>query len=158
PDHLETYHALLDAYEDWDQSKQAAAVAHRLLKKFPDDFDTVMFLSEYHFRRNEPVPALEYAQRARALKPLDEAAAQHEWAVQMLMSRELAFKGRWEEGRAAFAAAERAWPAWGETFHYKARRAVFELKAGQAERAEALIAAAEKTLAEPTPLWLALVI
>ena len=55
-------------------------------------------------------------------------------------------------------AAERAWPELSRTFHFLARRAVFELKAGQAERAEALIAEAQERLAEPTPLWLALLI
>lgn len=158
PTHRDTYHALLDAYQEWDQPEPAAAVARRLLEKFPDDFETLMFLSEHHFRRDDPVPALEYAQRARALKPLDPAAAQHEWAVHVLMSRHLAFQGCWDEGRAEFAAAERAWPEWNQTFHFLARQAVFELKAGQADRAETLIAEAQEHLAEPTPLWLALLI
>ena len=63
-----------------------------------------------------------------------EAAAQHEWAVHVLLSRHLAFQGCWDEGRAEFAAAERVWPEWNQTFHFLARQAVFELKAGQADR------------------------
>ena len=39
-----------------------------------------------------------------------------------------------------------------------ARKAVFELKAGQAGLAEKYIAAAQEPLVEPTPLWLALLI
>src|SRR5512135_3191755 len=158
PAHRDTYHVLLDAYQGWDQPEQAAAVARRLLEEAPDDFEAIMFLSEHHFRRDDPVPALEYVRRARELKPLDPSAAQHEWAVHVLMSRHLAFQGRWDEGRAEFAAAERAWPEWNQTFHFLAREAVFDLKAGPPDRAEALIAAAQERLAEPTPLWLALLI
>ena len=72
--------------------------------------------------------------------------------------RDLAIKGRWDEGRAAFEAAERLRPDESRGLHFRARRAVFELKAGQAERAEALIAEALQALPEATPLWLALLI
>jgi tetratricopeptide (TPR) repeat protein len=158
PDHRPTYRALMDAYEDWDRPDDAATVARRLLERFPDDFEAVMFLTNYHFRGQEPDPALEYAKRARALKPLDEHAIANEWAVQVLRARDLAIKGRWDEGRAAFEAAERLRPDESRGLHFRARRAVFELKAGQAERAEALIAEALQALPEATPLWLALLI
>jgi tetratricopeptide (TPR) repeat protein len=158
PDHRPTYHALMGAHEEWNQPDDAATVARRLLERFPDDFGAVMFLTDYHFRRQEPDPALEYVQRARALKPLDEQAIANEWAVQVLRARDLALRGRWDEGRAAFEAAERLRPVESLGLHFRARRAVFELKAGQAERAEALIAEALQALPEATPLWLALLI
>lgn len=158
PTHREAYRDLLEAYDDWKWPEPAAATARRLLEVFPDDFETAMYLARYHFRRDEAARALEYALRARALKPLDEGAAQEEWAARVALARQRAGEKRWDEGRAEFAAAERAWPAQNENVHYLARKAVFELKAGQPERAEALIAEAQTRLVEPAPLWLALLI
>jgi tetratricopeptide (TPR) repeat protein len=156
PKRRATYQALFDAYEEWGQPEQAAATARRLLAAFPDDFDSVMFLSDHHFKRNEPDPALEYAQRARALKPLDQAAVGEEWAARVLRARQLALKGRCDEGRVELETAERLSPEQSQAMLSQARKAVFELKAGQTERAESFIAAAQERLVEPTPLWLAL--
>src|SRR5262249_44786957 len=81
-----------------------------------------------------------------------------EWAVRMIRARSLAHQGRWDEGRAEFAAAEAVSPEACSSFHYHARRAVFELKAGQTERGDALITESQEELPEATPLWLALLI
>ncbi len=156
PTHRATYQQLIDAYREWEEPEKVASVARRLLEAFPDDYETLMLLSDHHFQRDEPAPALEYVQRARALKPLDEMAALQEWGARVALARHLALQGRWDEGRAEFAAAERARPDKSQEFHYLARKAVFELKGGEPDRAEALITEAIDRLAEPTPLWLAL--
>ena len=158
PTHRPTFRALLEAYQAWDRVDDGAAVARRLLKSFPDDFDAASWLSMYHFKRQEPEPALELARQARALKPLDATAVENEWAIQILRARDFALKGRWDEGRAAFEAADQLLPERSGDLHLRARRAIFELKAGQPEPADALIAVAQEGLPEATPLWLALLI
>ena len=84
--------------------------------------------------------------------------ARDEYAVRVLRARTLALQGRWDEGRAELAAGGLAWPEEAKWLHYQARRAIFELKAGQTERGEALILEIQDGLTEATPLWLALLI
>ena len=158
PGHSPTYHALIKTYKNWDRPDDAAAVARRLLKSFPNDFDGLVFLFDHHFRRQEPDLALQYAQRARTLKPLDQTTIDNEWAVHILRARELALKSHWDEGRAEFEAAAQLRPDLVTTLHVQARRAVFEFKAGQAERSATLIADALKSLPEAAAFWLALLI
>lgn len=158
PNHRPIYHALTNAYKGWDRPDDVAVVARRLLEKFPDDFDAVMLLATHHFKREEPDLALQYGRQARALKPLDEQADVSEWAIHLLRARVLALKGRWDDGRAEFEEAERLQPEKSQSLHVRARRAVFEFKAGQAERAESLIADTQVNLSEATPLWLTLLI
>ena len=156
PKHLETYEALLRAYRNWKQSEKAEATAQRLLEAFPDHLDTLRFLSDLYFKRDDPVPALEFARCARALKPLDPALSLSEWAANLMQARHHALAGRWDEGRAVFEAADRLRPEKRDDYHLLARKTAFEIKAGQADQAEQLIREAQAHLVEPTPLWLAL--
>jgi tetratricopeptide (TPR) repeat protein len=158
PDHRDTHRALIEAYRARGRPEDAAAAARRLLEVDANDFPAVALLLDHHYQRDELEPALEYALRARALKPLDVTTARNEWAVHVARTRWLAIQERWDEGRAEFAAAELASPADSRMLHYQARRALFELKAGQTERAEALINDLQESLADPAPLWLALFI
>ncbi|MCA1686817.1 MAG: hypothetical protein LC745_12785, partial [Planctomycetia bacterium] len=158
PGHPATYESLRDAYDEWDQPEKAAAVNRRLLQAHPDDFDALMGLAEYHFRRDEPAEALGHARRARALKPLDRKAVQSEWACHTAMARRLALDGRWDEGRVEFESARTVEPELSGGFHFLARRAVFELKAGQPEHAQRYVAEAVDLMPEPTPVWFALLI
>ena len=73
-----------------------------------------------------------------------------------MQARHHALSRRWDEGRSAFEVADRLRPEARDNYHLLARKAAFEFKAGQAERAEQLIAEAKAHLVEPTPLWLAL--
>ncbi|MEA2631738.1 MAG: hypothetical protein QOE66_1957, partial [Chloroflexota bacterium] len=140
------------------QPDQAVAAARRLGERFPDELDPLLFHANHHIGRDEGVPALEAVGRARALRPLDESATNLEWMAHIVLARQLAIQGRWDEGRAEFAAAERVSPESSRRYTLLARKAVFELKAGQAGLAEKYIAAALEPLVEPTPLWLALLI
>lgn len=156
PRHLETHELLLRAYHYWGQPEEAEAAARRLLEVSPDHLEALRFLADYHFQRDDAGPALEFARRARALKPLDPALALGEWAALLMQARHHALARRWGEGRSAFEAADRLRPEARDDYHLLARKAAFEFKAGQAERAEQLIAEAKAHLVEPTPLWLAL--
>lgn len=158
PHRLETYLALRDAYLDWNQPDQVVKTVERLLLAFPDDFDSLVFLACDHFRRDEPASTLEYAQRAKRLRPLDGRVKSLETSAHISMARHHALKKRWNEGRAAFAAAEELDPQQRQDPRYLARKAVFEFKARQDEAAETWIREAESLLVEPTPLWFALLV
>ena len=107
----------------------------RLLEPSPTTSTPWTYLADYHFRRDEPAEALEYALRARALRPLDRTALQTEWACRVALARQHALDGRWDEGRAEFEAAERLDPelSRGRPLRSPARRPS-RLKAGQPER------------------------
>ncbi len=156
PTHPGTYRHLIDAYEDWGQPDEAAAVARRLLEKVPDDFDALEQLAEHFSRRDAPAQALEYVTRARALKPLDPDLVREEWTIRMSLARHCALEKKWDEGRAQFSAAERVWAEGSQSFHGQAQRIVFELKAHQNERADEMIRDAQERSTEAAPLWLAL--
>ena len=154
----DAHEALMDVYDEWGRPDDAAAAAGRRLRAFPDDCDALVYLSQHHYHREEFAQALDFAQRARALKPLDDAIAEREWGARVGLARDHALHGRFDDGRAEFAAAARLRPELARGVHFLARRAALELKAGQADLADELIAEAQGHLAEPTPLWLAMLI
>ncbi|MEJ7639220.1 MAG: hypothetical protein WKF75_14915, partial [Singulisphaera sp.] len=158
PTHLTPYRALIDIHEDWGRPDKAEAAARRLLEAFPNHDDTLLRLTHHHSRRDEPEQALPYLQRARALKPLGEELRHVEWSLRVALARHHALEHRWDEGRAEFALAEPLWPELSGRYTFAARRAVFELKAGQGDRADEWIEAARRRLVEPVPLWLAVLI
>ncbi len=158
PRYLPAHKALLKVYQDWDQPAAAEAAAQRLLKAFPDDFETLLFLVHHYFHREEPERALPHVLRARALKPLDESIKQEEWSVRVAHARHLALEKRWDEARAEFAQVEALGLPESSQFNFLARKAVLELKAGQNDRAEEFIREAQAQFTDPTPLWLALLI
>jgi tetratricopeptide (TPR) repeat protein len=156
PTHKPAYHQLFEAYRDWEQPEKAEAIARRLLERFPDDEEALRFLANRARDRDEPLEAIEYLRRVRALKPLDRGLVNEEWNLLLELARVHALNKRWAEGRAAFEAAERTRPEGRETLGYLARRGLFEHKAGCAPDGEALIERAKATLAEPTAAWLQL--
>ncbi|SIO36923.1 hypothetical protein SAMN05444166_4152 [Singulisphaera sp. GP187] len=158
PTFLAGYESLLHTYENWDQDDRAEVAANRLLAAFPNHYDTLLWLIHRHFRQDQHGKALPLVQRARVLKPLDEALRELEWSAHVTLARHHALKERWDEGRAEFALAEAVGSEQTKSFLYLARRAVFEFKAGQDDRAEEFLKAAQKLLGEPTPLWLAILI
>lgn len=158
PDYLPTYRALVDIYEAAGDDDQMAAAAARLLAKFPDDLETLSLLAEHFRSQDEPEAALQWAQRARKLKPLDESLREDEWAIRLDLARKHALAKRFEEGRAEFATAEQLFPERCHDYAYLAQKAVLEAKARQADRSAALITEAQRSLLEPAPLWLALLI
>jgi tetratricopeptide (TPR) repeat protein len=158
PRNRSTYELMLAVYQEWDQPDRAEAAARRLLEAFPDHLEGLLFLTRHHYRREEADRALAYVLRARALKPLDESIRHLEWSVRVGLASQFAREGRWDEGRAEFAAAEALWPEESSRFRFLARESAFELKAGQDDRAEEFIRQAQGSLPEPTPLWLSLLI
>jgi tetratricopeptide (TPR) repeat protein len=158
PTRRATHVLLIELCSEWDEPERAAEAARRLLQYFPDDLQALTSLGHYHFARNEPQEALEYARGARQVKPLDAAFKDLEHWSLLGLARMHALAGRWEEGRAAFASAEVLLPDDVTDYTVLARRALFELKAGEKQRSAELIERAKATLAETAPLWLVLAI
>jgi tetratricopeptide (TPR) repeat protein len=156
PTHKPTYTQLFRTYVEWEEPEKAEATARRLLERFPDDEETLRFLVHRALDRDEAQEALGYLRRVRALMPLDRGLVIEEWNLLLELARVHALNKRWDEGRKAFEAAERARPEGRETLGYLARRALFEHKAGRAAEGNALIERAKATLPEPGAVWLQL--
>ncbi|HEX5442754.1 MAG TPA: hypothetical protein VFW87_02945, partial [Pirellulales bacterium] len=77
------------------------------------------------------------------------------WA-RLALARRMALEGRWEAGRAEFTRVRALDHEFARGFRVAARQAVFELKAGDAQRAGAFIEEAQALAPDPTGLWLAL--
>ncbi len=140
----------------WKQPDDAAKAARELLEHVPDDAEALQFLVLHHLKNDDPLPAQPLVRRLRELKPLDPSLRNMEWSVLINSARTHARKKKWDQGRAAFDEADRVKPEDRQSYHVLGRRAIFELKAGNTERAEALIEEAQTRIAEPTPLWLLL--
>ena len=158
PEHLPTFQILVNLYKDWDDAKGLEAASRRLLSVFPDDGETLQLLARHFFEKSDLVAALPYLQKARQLKPLDESLRELEWMIRVGLARNNALAGRWDEGRAEFAAADVLLPESRRDYTYLVRKAIFEYKSGQGQRSDEYVQQAQKLLVEPAPLWLALAI
>jgi tetratricopeptide (TPR) repeat protein len=153
---LESTYLALAAYQlDWEQDDKAAETYRRLLEQHPHNLEALVYLCEYHGRRDEPMTALDYALQAVRLKPLDERITRLVWAAHLEAARHYAMQKNWDEGRRAFTAAEKLDPAGTRRLPLLVRRAVFEWKAGDDERGEEFFAQAQDGVSEPTAALLA---
>ena len=158
PTHRATYRLLMGVYEDAEDTDKVAEVARRLLAVLPDDFEALELLAKHHFDRDEPALGLEFAAKARRLKPLDRGATHREWACLVALARQDALAKRWEEGRGHLADAARLDPESSVGPHFVARQIALERKAKETDRAESLVAEALKRFPEAASLRLALAI
>jgi hypothetical protein len=101
---------------------------------------------------------MSYLQRARTLKPLDQALRGKEATTRVGLARVSAIGGRWDEGREHFRLAEEVSPDLRKEFTYLAKRSLFEAKASQRDESDRFLREAQAALSEPAPLWLALAI
>lgn len=154
----ETHALRISLLNEWAPPERAADARCRLLQAFPDDFETLRELANWHSEKDEPERSLEYLTRARKLRPLDASLIEEEHTALIGLARHRALDRRFDEGRAAFAQAESLHPADANSYGILARRAVFEIKAGDQARAEELIEKAKGVLSDAAPLWLILAI
>lgn len=153
------------AYEDFaafhlaaDRRDEAAGVMQRLLEHEPDHLEALRFLGQHYAFHGEPVKAREFAQRARALKPLDRQVGDLLWSTHAGEARELARCEQYDQARAELANADRLQPSRAMDYDMLARKAVLEIRAGDAEAARQFVEQAQERLCEPTALWLIMAI
>ena len=158
PMYAPAYESLADLYEAAEQPQQAADAYRRALDQLPYDTDALRYLTMHHFSVDEPVEAQPYARRLLRLKPLDKGVQSLVWAAHVGAARWYALRGQFEQGRAEFGAADELMPARCADYDALARKAAFEMKAGNDDAAQQLVAAACDSLEEPAPLWLLLTI
>ncbi len=111
PDHLPTYQLVVKIYRDWDETDEAVAAAERLLEQFPNDYETLKFLTDQYSSTDQAAKAFDCIRRMRVLKPLDEEIVSLEKTGRINLAREHALAKRWEPGRAELAHAEQLQPA-----------------------------------------------
>ena len=102
-----------------------------MVERFPENLEALLFLANHHVQRDEPLAARDFLFRARRLKPLDPEIKAMVRAVHLASARHHALAGRWEEGRAEFAAAENMAGLQRPSYRLLVHRAVLELKAGR---------------------------
>ena len=160
PELLAAYQELAEAYREWGDSEHAAATWRRLVQRFPENIETLLFLADHHIRRDEPFAAGEFVFRAQRLKPLDARIKAMARSVRLASARHHALAGRWDEGRAEFAAAGgadgRDRDANGPQL--LVCQAALELKAGNMGLANRLLDRACNELGEAAPISLMMAI
>jgi tetratricopeptide (TPR) repeat protein len=158
PDLLKAYRALANVFTAWGEPKRAAATCRRLVKRFPEDLDGLLFLANYHSQRDEPLAARDFIFRAQRLRPLDGRIKAMVRGVHLASARHHALAARWDEGRAEFAAAEQVGGPHAEAYRLLVHRAALELKAGDFGLAFRLFDQAGTALGESAPVWLLAII
>jgi tetratricopeptide (TPR) repeat protein len=153
PRHRPAYQLLVEAYEEWGDTEKLETARLRLVEAFPDDLDTLIALAS-SYSRTKPERALEFVERARKLKPLDDDLQDMAFGIRVTLARSLALEKRWDEGRAQFDEAGRLLTSRQDVYLFLGRRAILETKAGHRELADRYEKEALALLAEPTPLWL----
>ena len=144
PTYRPTYQELMDIHQNAGKPDQAAEVARRLLAVLPDDYETLIYLTGFHFQRDEPALGLDYAVRARRIKPLDRSATHWEWACHVAQACQQALARKWDVARTHLETAARINPETSASAHFAARRVILEIKAKKTVRADELI---DETLA-----------
>ncbi len=141
PDLLEPYEALVDYYRDEGHEDKEAEAARKLLDRFPEHVPTLAALGELLSRRDEQVEALELFQRALRGNPLDRELRAKVTAAHLGCARLHAAAGRFEAARQEVRSALALQAGTPETV-LLCRWAAVEFKAGDAARAEDLLAQA----------------
>ena len=158
PELLSAYQELAATYREWGDAEQAAATWRRLVERFPENLETLLFLADHHIRRDEPFAAGEFIFRAQRLKPLDSRIKAMVWSVHLAAARHRALAGWWDDGRAEFAAAEKVDGQDAEAPYLLVCQAALELKAGDLGLANRLLDRARSELGEAAPIWLLMTI
>jgi len=156
PDYAPGYMLAARFYREEQRPREAAEVYAGLLERVPDHLDALTELADHHVRRGSARQALQYAIRARDLKPLDKATGELLWTSQLGMAEELGRAGDYDQAREALAAADSVLPMRAADCDVMARKAVLEIKANNPAGARSLVEQALERLEEPTVLWLAM--
>ena len=158
PEILQAWQAPIKACSKWESDDAQLAAHQRLLERFPEQFDSLIFVADQLVRREQSSEALSFFERARRLKPLDEVLQTNIWVARMSAAREAALAKKWADGRAHFAEAERCNPKGEHRWNWLAKRSIFERKAGDSAAAEQLDREACAATGEPTAAMLMMAI
>jgi len=158
PQLLAVHRKLVELLRERERMAEAVQAAMDLLQHFPEDFDTLVWLGNYHIEADQPVQAEPYIERASHLRPRDDAIQALMWNQNLGLFRQRVRKRKFDEARCQLqelAALERgAFRRGPAPYIFPLLEATIEYKAKNDKAAEALLETARKELDEPTPLWL----
>jgi tetratricopeptide (TPR) repeat protein len=138
PDQLETYKALFDYLCEKKKVPQAVKTAQRLLERFPEHVPTLEGLGELYVKQKNFSQALELFRRALAGNPLERRLRSKLSNAHLLIARQHAEAGQFDMARAEYQAAS-ALEEGRKDPSLLCKWAACEFKAGNTERAEALV-------------------
>ncbi|MBS0205890.1 MAG: bacterial transcriptional activator domain-containing protein [Planctomycetes bacterium] len=158
PEILQVWQAPINACAHWESAERKLALHQQLLDRFPEQFDSLLFMAEHYVRCDQSVEAISFLERARRLKPLDEALRIRLWVARLNAAREAALARKWAEGREHFAEALPFDPSGELRWSWLAKRSIFERKAGDLDAAEQFDREAGAAAGEPTAALLMMAI
>jgi tetratricopeptide (TPR) repeat protein len=138
PDRIESQRALFDLYRDDDKLAKAKKLAQQMLKRFPDDFETLEDLAGVCVDSQEYEEAVDYLEKAIQANPLERklpgflALIRQRWGLQLTLD------ANYVEARNQYEMALKTWP--GARTPLLCQWAMCELKAKNEARADELIA------------------
>lgn len=144
PDWLTPRAQLVESLQQEGKPEELIAAAEDLLARFPDHLATLTLLADAHKRRGDIERAADLLERALAAKPLDRVLRHQLGHLRRRAGTLLALEGKFPQARAMFESALRTL---GSEPHAVAALswAACEFKAGNAARAEELLAEAAAT-------------
>lgn len=140
-----TYDRLLELAIKSEQPQLIISTLQDMLKVFPDDAVALRRLVVTYQKNNQPEEVLSHLERLRGLTPLDASLGAVEAWARCFIAREHALKKVWDTGRAELDRVESSLLEHIPLMWLLPRRAAFEFKAGETERAEAYVAQAYAT-------------
>lgn len=158
PEILQVWQAPIKACARWESDDRQLAAHQQLLERFPEQFDSLLFVAEQLIRREQSIEAISFFERARRLKPLADGLRIRLWVARLNAAREAALAKKWAEGCEHFAEAERCDPKGEYRWSWLAKRSIFERKAGDLAAAEQFDHEAGVAAGEPTAALLMMAI
>lgn len=141
PDRLESSIALFNLYQEDHKLPKAKKLGQEILKRFPNHADTLEALGELSLESKDYKNAQEYFEQSLRANPLDRTLRGKLARARQKFGLALTIAKKYDQARQQYEQALHLWD--GAKTSPLCQWAVAELKAGEAERAAALIAQAQ---------------
>jgi tetratricopeptide (TPR) repeat protein len=151
PDDLETHVSLVEHYQKRNDAAKAEKAGRQLLERFPDHAGTLEMLAELCRASKKYEEMLGLLQRALKVNPLEQRLRAKVSHAHAALARARTEAERYDEARQEYQAALAFFEGHGK-FLLHCQWAACEFRAGQAERAEELIAQARTDTGQSLPV------
>lgn len=155
PDLLEAYTVELQAIQQWELPARAAETAQKLLDRFPEHFETLVFLANHRLGHDDALPARDLARRAHRLKPLDREVSELLRAAHQAAARHYGIAGDIDRARQELDEADKFATTSDMQVGHWVHRCVLESKAGNPAEATSWFDRIATAWGDPLPILLA---